>query len=248
MKHLPKYVLVVGGTSGIGRQLAQTYLDRGCTVAVTGRRQAMLDELSGTNPSASLFTEALDVTAPDFLKALSALVERMGGLDLCVYAAGYGHNNPSLDADTEIQALQVNVDAFLPLVIWCYHYWNGRNQAGHFATLSSVAGIRALGIASAYSATKNFQAFYLKALRQLAVTNRSKVRFTSIHPGFVDTDFIKGHRYPMTLSLDAAVKCMVRGLDRRRNVVVVDGRWRMVTWLMRVIPAGLWSRLGVFFR
>lgn len=248
MKKFPNRVLVVGGTSGIGRQLAQTYLNRGCTVAVTGRRQSLLDELRDANPSSQLYTLASDVTAPQFLTDLEVLVERMGGLDLCIYAAGFGHNNPGLDLETEVNALRVNADAFLPCVIWCTRYWDERQQAGHFATISSVAGIRALGVAPAYSATKNFQAFYLKALRQLGVTNRSKVRYTSIHPGFVDTDFIKGHHYPMTLTLEGSVRCMVRGLDHRRNVVVVDGRWRMVTWLMHAFPAGLWTRLGIFFR
>ena len=153
-----------------------------------------------------------------------------------------------LEEELEVHAVQVNVQAFVKVAVWMYHSWNQQQQAGHFAVISSIAGLRALGVAPGYSATKHFQAFYLKALRQLAVARRSKVHFTSIHPGFVDTDFIKGHQYPMTMSVDRAVACIIKGLDRRKNTLVVDRRWQMIAALMHLIPNGIWTRIGVFFR
>lgn len=244
----PQRVLIVGGTSGIGRQLAISYLKRGCRVAVTGRRQTLLDALQQEYAGYPLLTRAFDVTDQRVTEELACVVQQLGGVDLCIYAAGYGFGNLPLEEELEVHAVQVNVQAFVKVAVWMYHSWNQQQQAGHFAVISSIAGLRALGVAPGYSATKHFQAFYLKALRQLAVARRSKVHFTSIHPGFVDTDFIKGHQYPMTMSVDRAVACIIKGLDRRKNTLVVDRRWQMIAALMHLIPNGIWTRIGVFFR
>lgn len=243
-----KRVLIIGGTSGIGRELARTYLRQGCRVGVTGRREQLLESLQQEALGGELQIRAFDVTREQVCEDLAEVVSAMQGVDLCIYAAGYGFGNLPLDPTLETNAVSVNVQAFVRVVTWFFHYWNSRGQAGHFAVISSIAGIRPLGVAPGYSATKHFQAFYLKTLRQLAVARRSKICFSSIHPGFVDTDFIKGHRYPMTMSVEKAVQAMVRGLRRRRKTIIVDGRWRMIAALMHLIPAALWTRLGVFFR
>ena len=79
-----KQAIVIGATSGIGRGLAERLAAAGWRVGAVGRRETLLRELAATTPANMLYAVA-DATQPTAcIAALTALVERMGGMDLCV--------------------------------------------------------------------------------------------------------------------------------------------------------------------
>ena len=115
---------------------------------------------------------------------------------------------------------------------------------GHIAVISSIAGTKGLGPAPSYSATKAMQNTYIEALEQLSNARRLNIRFTDIRPGFVDTDLLNdGNRYPLLLSKEKVARDIVRSIEKRRHVRVIDWRWRCITWFWRRIPRCLWRRL-----
>jgi NADP-dependent 3-hydroxy acid dehydrogenase YdfG len=86
-------VLVVGASSGIGRGLAVELAARGAVVAAAARRAERLSELPDVVPL------PCDVTSPAAADAMvNAAVERLGGLDALVYAAGLSRINPLHEA------------------------------------------------------------------------------------------------------------------------------------------------------
>ena len=98
----------------------------------------------------------------------------------------------------------------------------------------------------AYSATKRFQNTYIDALAQLARMQRLAICFTDIRPGFVDTDLLRGDkRYPMLMNPARVAARIVRALGRRERVCVIDGRYRLLVFLWRLIPRWLWERMPV---
>ena len=84
-------VLVIGATSGIGRALAGRLAASGCRVGIVGRRAEPLTERDSDPSENPFFQAAADVTDPAAAVAvLERLVQRMGGMDLCLVAAGAG--------------------------------------------------------------------------------------------------------------------------------------------------------------
>jgi short-subunit dehydrogenase involved in D-alanine esterification of teichoic acids len=94
-------VIIIGATSGIGRELAKQYLEFGHTVAVTGRRQKLLLELKKQYPG--IYTDCFDVQANEAVERLQSLITIMDGLDLLIYSAGYGEPSEELIEEIEIE-------------------------------------------------------------------------------------------------------------------------------------------------
>lgn len=63
-------VLVLGAGTGIGREVAKQYLDRGAKVCIVGRRKDKLDELVSEYGSARLLSVAGDISSVDDMIAL----------------------------------------------------------------------------------------------------------------------------------------------------------------------------------
>lgn len=234
-------IIIIGATSGIGKELAKIYTNQGHTVGITGRRENLLNEIKDNRPN--IYTCSYDVTQKDAPKYLMNLIKAMGGVDTVIYSSGFGKSNTELTLETELAAADVNVQGFMRHATTLFNHWCENNKKGHLAVLSSIAGIRALGIAPAYSATKHFQAFYLETLRQLATMRSANISFTAIKPGFVATDFISGKKYPLTLQKEKVAAKIVKAIEKRKKNCVIYGVWKPIALLMKLIPAPLWRGL-----
>lgn len=234
-------IIIIGATSGIGKELAKIYISQGHTVGITGRRENLLNEIKDNRPN--IYTCSYDVTQKDAPGHLMGLIKAMGGVDTVIYSSGFGKSNTELTLETELAAADVNVQGFMRHATTLFNYWCENNKKGHLAVLSSIAGIRALGIAPAYSATKHFQAFYLETLRQLATMRNANISFTAIKPGFVATDFISGKKYPLTLQKEKVAAKIVKAIEKRKKNYVIYGVWKPIALLMKLIPAPLWRGL-----
>ena len=235
-------VIIIGGTSGIGRNLALKYSSRGDIVGVSGRREELLKSLKEEAPN-KIFTKSFDVTSDNADASFLSLVEMMGGVDLCIYCAGYGVNTREIIPEKELTAVEINVKGFVRIVTTAFNYFKEKGS-GHIATISSIAATKGLGIAACYSSSKRFQATYLEALEQVSNTNGFHIRFTTIQPGFIRTDFIH-HDYPMVMDLEYAAKKIFKAINGRRRFVVIDLKWKIIVFLWRLIPKWLWVKLKI---
>ena len=230
-----KKAIVIGASSGIGREVALLLRQHGWTVGVAARR---LDRLADFDVAAQI-----DITAEDAPERLSALIERLGGMDLYFHASGVGRQNRELHEDIELQTVNTNGMGFVRMVGAAWRYM-ADHGGGHIAVISSIAGTKGLGPAPSYSATKAMQNTYIQALEQLSNSRHLGIRFTDLRPGFVDTDLLSGtHRYPLLMDKQDVARSIVRAVERRRHIQVIDLRWRLVTALWRRIPRWLWRKL-----
>ena len=177
-----KRAIVIGATSGIGRGLAEELAARGYRVGLVGRREALLREIAAADPAAYSCAVA-DVTQPDAaLAALDGLVAVLGGLELCIVAAGTGDLNPDLDFTVEASAIRTNILGWTAVVDWACRLFE-RKRGGHLVVISSVGGLRGSGAAPAYNASKAYQINYAEGLRQRVAKSGLPVTITDIRPG-----------------------------------------------------------------
>ena len=233
MKEVKK-AIIVGASSGIGREVARLLLSDGWHIGIAARRKEPLLELKATDPE-RIEVMAINVNSPDAGEQLLDLVQRLGGIDLYFHASG----------------METNALGFTRMIDTAFRYFaetcdksSGMKGEGHIAAITSIAGTKGLGPSPAYSATKALQATYLQALEQQARQRNLNIRFTDIRPGFVDTDLLRGNfRYPMLMRPEAVARDILRSIYRRRHVRIIDWRYRVLTFFWRLIPNWLWRRL-----
>lgn len=239
--YMEKRAVVVGGTSGIGKEVVHILVREGWKVGVAGRREGLLRALEDEHPG-HVVTEVIDVTEDDARDRLAMLIEKLGGMDLFLQSSGAGNQNRELERGIEERTVMTNVYGFTMMVDAAFLWFSGHGGKGQLAAISSVAGCRGIGVSASYSATKRFQWTYLQALSQLARSKGLDISISDIRPGFVSTDFIHAD-YPMQMRPDYVAERIVRGLKRRRRVIVVDWRYHVLLWLSRLIPDFVWERI-----
>ena len=239
-----KKVIIIGATSGIGREVALVYIAQGWTVGVAGRREAELESLRAMAPE-QVFTQVLDVTKDDAAEHLQTLIDKVGGMDLFLLSSGIGKQNYTLDTEIELTTAATNVEGFIRMTNAAYHYFEKQGH-GHLAVISSIAGTKGLGAAAAYSATKGFQHMYMDALDQLSRMQKLNISFTDIRPGFVATPLLKSSKsYPMLMEAPIVALDIVDALERKKRVAIIDWRFRLLVGFWRLIPKWIWLRLPV---
>ena len=245
-----KKVVIVGASSGIGRQLALNFANRGWRVGIAARREEPLRKIHEEFPESVVY-ETLDVTVPDATGRFYHLIEQTGGMDLMIYCAGAGFQDPELSESVTARILAVNCDGFARMLNAGYKYYRdtANLKPGRIAVVTSIAGTRGIGAAAAYSASKRFQWTYIDALDQLAHTQHVNVKFTDIRPGFVRTPLLsEDGNYPMMMSVERASRLIERAIAHGRRRSVIDARWRVVGWLWRLIPRVVWNHIDLVGR
>ncbi len=238
-------ILIIGASSGIGRQVALDFARGGWRVGIAARSEERLKEIKSQYPDRIAYS-VIDVTAADAPQRFLDLIELTGGMDVLLMSAGVGWMNPSLDGLVDVNTVAVNCDGFVKIIDAAYNYYKSASMAerGHIAAITSVAGTKGIGIAASYSASKRFQSTYIDALEQLARQEGVTVDFTDIRPGFIDTPLLDGsHDLPMTMSLGYAVPKVERAIHHRRRIAYIDQRWGALTALWRALPRAVWKRM-----
>jgi len=229
--------IVIGASSGIGREVAKLLIADGWTVGVAARRVELLQTLGAAA------VEPIDVTTETAMEHLRSLIYKIGGMDLFFYASGIGKQNRELKEDIELATVQTNGLGFTRMIGEAYRYFAEQGH-GHIAAITSIAGTKGLGPAPSYSATKAMQNVYLQALEQQANARGLKIRFTDIRPGFVDTALLSGDfKYPMMLRPERVAKDIVSAIKGRKHIRVIDWKYRLMTALWRRIPRWVWRRM-----
>ena len=232
-----KKAIVIGASSGIGMEVARLLMRQGWTLGVGARRVELLQTLG------DVVVEPVDVCQEDATVHLHRLIDNLGGMDLFFYASGIGKQNRDLKEQIELDTFNTNGLGFARMIGEAYRYFAQQGH-GHIAAITSIAGTKGLGPAPSYSATKAMQNVYLQALEQQASARGLDICFTDIRPGFVDTALLNGDfHYPMLMKPEKVACEIVKAINHRQHVRIIDWRYRLLTALWRRIPRCIWRHI-----
>lgn len=185
--------IVTGASRGIGRAVAERFLDAGARgVVVTSRREENAAAAQAAIAAATgLHERVLGVVAradsPDDAERTVALaVERFGSLDILVNNAGTNPSaGPLMEVDLGAVEKTWQVNQLGPLV-WTRAAWQGwmRTHGGVVINTASVGGLRAAPVLGAYNISKAALIFMTE---QLAMELAPTVRVNAVAPGVVRT-------------------------------------------------------------
>jgi short-subunit dehydrogenase len=233
--------IIIGGSSGIGRALAVDLSRDGYRVGVVARRIDLLNQLQADLTGPCVIKQ-VDVSQPDLaMPIVRQLIEELGDVDLFIVSAGTGFENGPLAWEPERDTIAVNVLGFAAMVNVAVAHLEARGS-GHLVGISSLAALRGSRVAPAYSASKAFVSNYLQGVRYRVNKLKLPIAVTDVQAGFVDTPMAAGNRFWLA-SPQTAARQIVSAVRRKKSRVYVTRRWRLIAWLLRVVPDALYSKL-----
>lgn len=242
-----KVVIITGGSSGIGKALADAALAQGANVAVCARNISKLNELF--TPSDKLLSFQADVSREADCNAfIDAVINKWGRADVLINNAGISMRALFEETSTSVirELMDVNfwgtvycTKAALPQIM--------RNK-GVVVGVSSIAGYRGLPARTGYSASKFAMQGFMEALRTEMLHTGTHIMWVS--PGFTASNIRNVARTadgssqaetPLDeqklMSAEECATIILDAVEKRKRSVVMTGQGKLTVWLNKLLPS-----------
>jgi len=236
-------VFITGASSGIGAALARHYAAHGAHLGLVGRNEERLAALS-KELGANCAIYVLDVRDPKALQQAAAdFLAQFGAPDIVIANAGVSRGTLTEYAE-DIAAFQAVMDINVMGMVHTFQpFIAAMKQAknGSLVGIASVAGLRGIPGASAYSASKAAAISYLESLRVEVIG--TGINVTTICPGYIRTPMTDVNPYsmPFLMEPDTAARKMVRIIKQKNRIAITPWQMAFVGGLMRLLPALVWD-------
>ena len=247
-------VVITGGSSGIGREIAYQLCAHGARLVLAAREPSLLEAVVAecNRRGAQAIAVPTDVSVEAQCSALIArAVEEYGRIDTLVNNAGISMRArfDELGSVEPVERL-MNIN-YLGSVYCTWHALpHLKRSHGRIVAISSLAGLTGVPTLSAYSASKHAVRGFFESLRPEIVADG--VSITLVYPGFVVTDIAVRAIGPRGTTLgvrravrskampveECAAKVIAAAENRRRDVVMtVEGK--LGRWIKLIAPGAI---------
>ena len=237
-----KKIIIVGSSSGLGKELARIYAQQKNKVVITGRRLELLEELKNEY-SDNIIASVFDVTTDDNKKQIDSLIKTLGGLDLLIYNAGFGDPSIELVPETERLTTLTNVNGFVEVVSHVFNYFVAQGY-GQIALTSSLSALRGNSWTPAYSASKAYMSNYAEGLSIKARKLKKNIAITDIKAGFIDTKMARANKQFWVAPVQKAAAQIIKAIEQKKRIVYITKRWWLVAQIMKWLPYSIYKRLA----
>ncbi|NVJ51811.1 MAG: SDR family NAD(P)-dependent oxidoreductase [Gammaproteobacteria bacterium] len=233
-----KRVLITGVTSGIGEQLALRFLQQGHQVYGVARSveklQAMQQQYANFKPL------ACDLASSDAWQSIVDAIE--GDIEIVVLNAGNCEylDNGQIDIGLVRRVFELNFFTNIEAARMLLERWSTKIQ--RFAVVSSSAGFFPLARAEAYGASKAAVSYFFSTLRLSYPT----IKFSLIHPGFVETPLTDKNDFdmPMKISAAKAADVMYQGILKGKRRIDFPRFFILILKCLSILPDTVKFYLG----
>ncbi len=236
MSENQKKIWITGASSGIGKALAEKFANENWKVAVSARRENLLNEMAKNK---NIFAFPLDVTEDEKVKnVFSNILKEFKDIDICVFSSGA--YDPKLEQEINKEQIKkiMNINFFG--VVNCIKatedYFKNKKK-GHLSIVSSIAGYRGLPNSSGYGPSK-------AALTNLTESlyfdfKKYNVRISLISPGFIKTPLTDKNEFsmPFIKSPEFAAEKIFNGLTKSKSFEIHFPKGlTLILKFLRVLP------------
>jgi NAD(P)-dependent dehydrogenase (short-subunit alcohol dehydrogenase family) len=181
-----RIALVTGGTSGIGRRIVERFIEEGASVAFSGRRRSLGEEVA--KASGAMFVEADVADESHARRSVETVQNRFGRLDILVNNAGgpaKGGRVEELSLEAFDHAIDVHVRGTLAHMKYAAPIMRAQHS-GSIVNIGSIAGHRAGYSSSLIYATAKAAIIHMTRCVAMELSEDG-VRVNSISPGAIAT-------------------------------------------------------------
>jgi short-subunit dehydrogenase len=250
-----KWALITGASSGIGADFARQLAPLGMHLILTARREDRLQKLAEqirSDHGVEVVVLVADLLADDQPDQLLQQVRELGHpIELFINNAGFGGlaKFQETDPETVDQMVNLNVRVATRLLYGIVPAMCER-RSGTVVNLASTASFQPVVFMPAYAATKSYMLYFSEAL--WPELKKFNVHVMALCPGFTRTEFldvanIKGWQTRFAHTSPQVVSAAIRGIRRRKPVVVVGWLNWMLAQFPRFVPRALLARLSMYY-
>jgi short-subunit dehydrogenase len=244
-----KVVVITGGSSGIGKALAEGALMRGAKVAVCARNAEKLKDVFKDKSAENIVFFKADVSIENDCKAfIDFVLKEWGRVDVLINNAGISMR--ALFQDADISVIKELMDVNFWGMVYCTKYAlpSVMSHTGIIVGVSSVAGYRGLPARTGYSASKHAMQGFLESLRTELLYSGTHVMWVS--PGFTASNIRKVARSsdgslqaetPLDekklMSPETCAGIILDAMEKRKRTVIMTGQGKLAVYLNKIFPA-----------
>ena len=243
-----KNVLITGGASGIGRIMGRISLEKGArtlviwdineeNIAATVKEFKQLGNVKGYKVDVSDSKQVVDMA--------TATRKECGEIDIVINCAGIVANNATFDKQ-RIEDIErtMKINSTAPMVV-AQQFLPGmiERDLGHICNIASAAGMIANPRMSVYVASKWAVIGWSDSVRIELKQMKSKVRFTTIAPYFINTgmfDGVKSRLFPI-LKPEPTAKKIIKSIEKNRNFKGIPFGYHFIRFCQALLPTSIFD-------
>jgi len=196
-----KVIWVTGASSGIGKAfvLHVAKLNVGAKFILTARTKSALEELKKELKekfNTESFVVVCDLSKLDSIEnTVKQAIECFGYIDILMNNAGFTQRSTCHETKFQVDQEMLTVNLFACIALGKFllpHFM--KRKTGHFVNISSIAGLFAVPVRTAYCASKFGLKAYYQSLRLEQEYLQTNVKVTNVYPGSTQTDVSKNAR------------------------------------------------------
>ena len=239
-----KVIWITGASSGIGKALAYKFAKENWQVAISARREKLLNEISNSNNNIHAFP--LDVLDVEKCKdVFNKIINKFNNIDIVVFSTGI--HNPESEKELNLEdirkIMETNFFGTLNSINSVYNYFKEK-KSGQISIVSSVAGYRGLPTGGAYCASKSALTSYAESL--YFDMKRFNVKVSVISPGFIKTPMTDQNDFPMPMikTPEFAAEKIFKGLVESNSFEIhFPKEFTFIMKILKIMPNWLYLKI-----